>query len=228
MKENQVVMDERDRPDSVWRHTVTTQVLAAGDPETIAAAAAAVQSGELVIVPTDTVYGVGANAFDDRAVRRLYAAKQRERSKGIPILIAEPVDLPTIALDIPPLAEALIARFWPGPLTLILPKHPDLPPSISETDSIAVRMPDHALCRAIIRACGGALAATSANLSGQAPALVVREALDDLAGRAAVAVDDGPSGGQVASTVLDVTGDEPRILRAGPLTMDDLFQEARR
>lgn len=225
MSISQFAMDERGSPRRTWFQT-TTQVLAAADPGAIPAAAAAVQRGELIIVPTDTVYGVGSNAFDELAVLRLFAAKQRERAKGIPILIADAADLMKIAAEVPPTAEQLIARFWPGPLTIVLPKRPDLPPAISQTATIAVRMPDHKLCREIIRAAGGALAATSANLSGRKPALVVREALHDLAGVASVAIDDGPSAGQVASTVVDVTGDLPRILRAGPLAIADLLQEA--
>jgi L-threonylcarbamoyladenylate synthase len=210
-----------------WCGTVTTQVLDARDDGTIQSAAAAVECGELIILPTDTVYGVGTNAFDERSIRHLFTSKQRDRDRGIPVLIADTADLGKIATDIPQMAEKLIALFWPGPLTLVLPKGPGLPPNLSLTDSVAVRMPDHKLCREIIRAAGGALAATSANLSGRAPAVQVSQALYDLAGSVSIAVDDGPSGGQMASTVVDVTGESPRILRQGPLSIADLMQGVR-
>ncbi len=210
-----------------WCETVTTQVLDARDRGTIQAAAAAVECGELIILPTDTVYGVGTNAFDERSIRRLFTSKQRDRDRGIPVLIADTADLGKIATDIPLLAEKLIALFWPGPLTLVLPKRQGLPPSLSLTDSVAVRMPDHKLCREVIRAAGGVLAATSANLSGRAPAVHVSAALYDLAGSVRIAVNDGPSGGQMASTVVDVTGESPRVLRPGPLSIEELMQGVR-
>lgn len=222
MKNNQFLTDEKEYPPYRLRHKArTTQLLAATDPGLIPAVTAAIRRGELIILPTDTVYGVGANAFDEEAIGQLFVVKQRAREKGIPILIAELSDLEKIASDVPPAAEKLIARFWPGPLTLVLPKRPDLPPSISSTGNVAVRLPDHAVCRKIIRAAGGALAATSANLSGQAPAKSVGEALYDLAGTVSVSVDDGPSGGEMASTVIDCSGDTIRLLRAGPLSMEE-------
>ena len=202
--------------------TVTTQVLAADDPRVISEAADAVLRGDLIILPTDTVYGVGASAFDGRAIESLYVAKRRSLDKGIPILIADGADLERLVTDVPSRAAALIRRFWPGPLTLVLPKRKDLPAVISQSDSIAVRMPDHDLSRRLIRAAGGALAATSANLSGHPPALTVNMALQDLAGSVVVAVDAGPSRGEQASTVVDCTGEDLRILRSGPLSMSDL------
>lgn len=204
--------------------TVTTQLFASSDPDAIPAVTTAIQRGELIILPTDTVYGVGASAFDERAIQCLFFAKQRSGDKGIPILLADESDLEKVAASVPPIARRLIARFWPGPLTLVLPKRKDLPPSISETESVAVRMPDHTVGREIIRAAGGTLATTSANLSGNAPAKSAREALSELAGAVAIVVDDGPSGGEMASTVVDCTGDSIRILRHGPIAMEDLLE----
>jgi L-threonylcarbamoyladenylate synthase len=207
------------------RHkTVTTQLFASNDPDTLPAVAEAIKRSELIVLPTDTVYGVGAGAFDDEAVRCLYFVKRRSMEKGIPILLADISDLQKAAASVPPIAEDLIDRFWPGPLTLVLPKRKDLPSSISETESVAVRVPDHEVSRAIIRAAGGMLATTSANLSGLAPAQTAHDALNDLAGAVAVVVDDGPSGGAVASTVVDCTGDSIRILRPGPLKLIDLLE----
>lgn len=217
--------DEKKLPAYWARHkTVTTQLFASSDPNLIPAVEEAIRRSELVILPTDTVYGVGASAFDEEAIRSLFFVKQRSATKGIPILIADEPDLEKIAARVPPIAEDLIARFWPGSLTLVLPKRKDLPPSISETESVAVRLPDHDVGREIIRAAGGTLATTSANLSGHVPAQTAREALDELAGTVAIVIDDGPSGGQMASTVVDCTGETMRILRPGPVTMEDLLE----
>ena len=212
-------------PCSRRQKTVTTQLFTSGDPDTIPVVAEAIQRGELIILPTDTVYGVGTSAFDEEAIQCLFFVKQRSGEKGIPILLADESDLDKVAANVPPIARSLMTKFWPGPLTLVLPKRKDLPPSISETESVAVRMPDHEVGREIIRAAGGTLATTSANLSGNAPAKSAREALRELAGAVAIVVDDGPSGGQMASTVVDCTGDTIRILRHGPVTMEDLLVE---
>lgn len=228
MNNRQILTDDKEYPPYRLRHrTVTTQVLCASDPDTIAAVSAAIRRNELIILPTDTVYGVGTNAFDEEAIRCLFVVKQRAREKGIPILLADVSDLEKVAMDIPPVAKNLIARFWPGPLTLVLPKRPDLPPALSSSGNIAVRIPDHNVSREIIRAAGGALAVSSANLSGHAPAQTVSEALDELAGAVTVAVDNGRSRGQLASTVVDCTGDTIRILRTGPLPMEELLQVER-
>jgi L-threonylcarbamoyladenylate synthase len=212
-------------PCSRRQKTVTTQLFTSGDPDTIPVVAEAIQRGELIILPTDTVYGVGASALDEEAIQCLFFVKQRSGEKGIPILLADESDLEKVAANVSPIARSLMAKFWPGPLTLVLPKRKDLPPSISETESVAVRMPDHEVGREIIRAAGGILATTSANLSGNAPAKSAQEALRELAGAVAIVVDDGPSGGQRASTVVDCTGDAIRILRHGPVTMEDFLEE---
>lgn len=206
---------------------VTTQVLTSDDPDAISAAAAAIGRGDLVVLPTDTVYGVGANAFDEKAVLKLYIVKRRVKEKGIPILVAGIDAVELVAATVPPLAQVLMQRFWPGPLTLVLPKRENLPPAISDTYQIAVRLPDHDVCRRVIAAAGGVLATSSANLSGRPPALTAEAALNDLAGAAAVVIDAGPSGGQIASTVVDCSGQALRILRPGPLSMDELRRAVR-
>jgi L-threonylcarbamoyladenylate synthase len=213
--------------DSPRQVTATAQVVDAAEPGAIKTAASALLRGELVLFPTDTVYGIAANAFNEQAIHSLFIAKQRERTKGIPVLIADVVDLEKVIRDIPAIAEDLITRFWPGPLTIVLPKQETLPPPISNTSTVAVRMPDHELCRAIIRSAGGAVAATSANISGRDPAHTINEALFELAGSVSVAVDGGNSGGQVASTVVDVADGTIRILRRGPLMWEDLVEAVR-
>lgn len=204
---------------------MTTRRLDAADPTAIPAAADLLRRGLPVVLPTDTVYGVGVLPYDAAAVDRLYAVKGRPAEKGIPILLGDVADVAHVAGIIPPAAAALMAHFWPGPLTLIVPRRPELPANLSPDDTIAVRVPDHALARALIRAAGGAVAATSANVSGQPPARAADEALAVLGGRVAAVLDDGPSPGGVASTVVDCTVDPPVVRRAGPLTAADLGLE---
>ena len=204
---------------------MTTRRLDAADPTAIPAAADLLRRGLPVVLPTDTVYGVGVLPYDAAAVDRLYAVKGRPAEKGIPILLGDVADVAHVAGIIPPAAAALMAHFWPGPLTLIVPRRPELPANLSPDDTIAVRVPDHALARALIRAAGGAVAATSANVSGQPPARAADEALAGVGGRVAAVLDDGLSPGGVALTVVDCTVDPPVVRRAGPLTAADLGLE---
>ena len=183
-----------------------------------AQAAAALRQGKLVVLPTDTVYGVAASAFDAAAVRQLYVVKQRPFSKAIPILLADPTDLNKVVRAIPPLAQALIDTFWPGPLTLVLPKSHTLPDVLSPYDGVAVRIPDCDVARAVIRQAGGAVAATSANLSGQPEALTADEAVAYLGNEVAVILDNGRSPGTIASTVVSCQSETPVIVRPGPIT----------
>lgn len=199
-----------------------THLLNAQQPDAVARAADWLRQGQLVAFPTDTVYGVGGDAFNAAAIAQLYAAKQRSLTKGIPILLADPADLDKVTHDIPDAARRLMARFWPGPLTLIVPRHPDLPANISPNDSIAVRIPDCDVARALIRAAGGTVAATSANQSGQPPARTGVEALAALMGLVTAVLDDGPAPGGVPSTIITFTGGQLRIIREGPISAEDL------
>ena len=123
----------------------------ASEPQAIALTAAAIKRGELVVFPTDTLYGIGTNAFDEKAILSLYAVKKRPLDKGIPILLADIADLERVAEAVPQVAEDLMARFWPGPLTLIVPKKNILPRALSNNSGIAVRIPDNEIARALIR-----------------------------------------------------------------------------
>jgi len=199
-----------------------TEILSAKDPDAITTTAAAARQGRLVVIPTDTVYGVGCTVTDDSVIRRLYAAKLRPLDKAIPVLLADPDALPQIVTEVSSTARTLIERFWPGPLTLVLPKRPDLPPALSPTDTVAVRIPDHPVARQVIAAAGGAMAVTSANASGAPPAQTAAAAHDQLAGRVSIVLDDGRAPVGVASTVALLSGAELRILRPGPLSLDDL------
>ena len=199
-----------------------TYLLNAQQPDAIPQAAAWLRQGQLVAFPTDTVYGVGVAAFNAAAIKALYQAKQRPDEKGIPILLADPADLDKVTQNVPGMVRRLMARFWPGPLTLIMPRHPDLPANISPNDSIAVRIPDCDVARALIRAVGGAVAATSANQSGQPPAQTGAEALAALDGLVTAVLDDGPTPGGVPSTIITFVDGDLHIIREGPITAADL------
>lgn len=202
-----------------------TRHLLAGEPSAVLEAAALLRRGYPVVFPTDTVYGVGVLPFDAAAIDLLYDLKGRPTDKGIPVLLAETSDLVKVAADIPIVAQRLIDHFWPGPLTLIVPRRPELPGSISPNEYIAVRLPDHPVARALIHEAGGAVATTSANLSGHEPALSGLAALAALRGRVAAVLDDGFTPGDRPSTIIDCTGARPSIVREGPLSAADLGLE---
>lgn len=196
--------------------------LKASDEEAIKSAAAFLRQGQLVVFPTDTLYGVAAAVNDAAAIDALYRAKGRPDEKGIPVLLSDASALVQVAREVPAVAQGLIERFWPGPLTLVLPRRHELPANLSSDENVAVRMPDDAVARAIIREAGGAVAATSANRSGEPPARDAREAMDALGGRVAAIVDGGQVSHGISSTIVDCTVSPPVILRHGPLTADDL------
>lgn len=201
---------------------MNTLLLQASDPHDLAKAAAFLRQGQLVVFPTDTVYGIAGLATDATAIQALYEVKGRPEDKGIPVLLADATGVDLVARDVPPFAQELIAHFWPGPLTLILPRRLDLPTILTRIETIAVRVPDNAIARAIIRDTGGALATSSANLSGEPPARTAEEALAKLEGQVAAVVDGGPAPHGISSTIVDCTTDPPAILRPGPLTAADL------
>jgi L-threonylcarbamoyladenylate synthase len=181
------------------------------------------KAGALVAFPTDTVYGVGAIVWNGPAVAQLYTAKLRPSGKAIPVLLADPSDLPMVASGLPRGFERLAAAFWPGALTLVVPKAPGIPDEVTGGGpSIAVRVPDHALARALIRAAGAPLATTSANLSGRPSPVTAQEVAAQLGDRIPLILDGGPCPGGVASTVVDLTGPEPAIVRAGPISLDQI------
>jgi L-threonylcarbamoyladenylate synthase len=191
--------------------------LQADHPQAPARVAEQIRRGELIILPTDTVYGVGADPWQAGAVAALYKIKRRSPDRAIPVLLADITDISRLAAEIPPVAHKLALAFWPGPLTIAFPKHPDVLEIVSSLPTIGLRVPDHDATRAVIRACGGALAVTSANISGQPSPLTADEAASALGEGVALVLDGGPCPGGVPSTVVDVTGDQLRIIRPGPL-----------
>lgn len=198
-----------------------TELLPASRPDTIARALEILRAGGLVAFPTDTVYGVGALAFDGAAVESIYAAKNRPVEKAIPILLADAADVDKVAAGLPNIARVLASRFWPGPVTLVVPKLPTLPEAVSATDTVAVRVPNHEVARALLRA-AGPMAVTSANLSGQASPMHAEQVLSQLNGRIPLVLDGGGTPGGIPSTLVNCLSDEPEILRAGPVSLEQI------
>jgi L-threonylcarbamoyladenylate synthase len=190
---------------------VNTQILT---PTQLDLAAQLLRQHRLVAFPTDTVYGVGTLAFDGATVLKLYVAKERPPEKAIPILIADIADLDQVAINVPSIAYRLMETFWPGALTIVVPKQPHIPLEVSTTDTVAVRMPDLDLARDLMRRTGP-LAVTSANRSAGPNPRTAQEVLDQLAGRIDAIVDGGKTPGGVPSTVVDCTPATPAILREG-------------
>jgi L-threonylcarbamoyladenylate synthase len=196
-------------------------VLLSANAEWIQTTLEILQRGGLVAFPTDTVYGVGAPAFDGKAVESIYAAKARPIEKAIPVLIGDAADMEKVGMDIPDIAYKLAARFWPGPLTCVVPKKPTLPESVSATNTVGLRVPDHEVARAILRA-AGPMAVTSANISGQSSPSTAQEVLAQLGGRIDLIIDGGTTPGGVPSTLVDCTGAEIKILREGPISLEEI------
>lgn len=199
-----------------------TKLLNADQTGAIEEAARLLKSGHLIAFPTDTLYGVGADIFNPLAIQQLYVAKRRSLKKGIPILLSDVDKLEDVVSQIPDSALSLAQKFWPGPLTLILPKRDQIPGSISPDDNVAVRVPDNVVARNFIRAAGGAVATSSANRSGEPPALDAQDALGALGDSIAAVLDGGRVSLGVASTIVDCTVSPPRILREGPLSKEEL------
>jgi L-threonylcarbamoyladenylate synthase len=198
-----------------------TEVLPAGSPGAVEAALRVLRAGGLVAFPTDTVYGVGALAFDQDTVQSIYVAKDRPDDKAIPILLGDAIDLPTVALELTDTARRLAEHFWPGPLTIVVRKQPALPAAVSSSDTIGVRVPDHELARQLLRA-AGPMAVTSANLSTHPSPRTAHDVVQQLYGRISLVLDGGTTPGGVPSTVLDCTADEPRVLRQGPISLEEI------
>lgn len=199
-----------------------THVLDAGQ-DSIDRAARALRAGKLVAFPTDTVYGVGAHGFQADAVARLYEVKQRPHSKPIALLVSTPADLERVARAVSDAAQQLAERFWPGALTLIVPRSPVLPSVLTAGgDTVAVRMPDHPVALAVIAAAGAPVAATSANRSGGPDPITAADVMRGLDGAIELVVDAGACPRGVPSTVLDTTTNPPTLRRPGPITASEL------
>lgn len=200
-----------------------TKIISADHPNAIKRALELIRSGKLVAFPTDTVYGLGAQAFSLQAIQKLFQVKNREPNRAIPILLGglDQLDLVTVSMGY--MALRLAEVFWPGPLTLVVPRHPSLPDIIAPGNTIGIRMPDHPLALSLL-GMSGPLATTSANLSGASSPQTAQEVRTQLNRRIPLILDGGRTPGGVPSTVVSCTDKEPVVLRPGPIRMDDLLR----
>lgn len=188
----------------------------------LTAAAGAVRAGQLVVLPTDTVYGLGCDAFSSTAVQDLLDAKGRGRDMPVPVLVGSWSTVDGLVLGVPAVARKLIEAFWPGGLSLVLPHAPSLAWHLGDTrGTVMLRMPLHPVALELLRDVGP-MAVSSANRTGAPPAGTVEQAREQLGDRVPVYLDGGPSGEPVASTIVDLTADEPVVLRAGAVPATEL------
>ena len=200
-----------------------TQYLSADDPQTPGIAAQILQKGDLVAIPTETVYGLGANGLDEQAVAKIFEAKGRPQDNPLILHIAEAADMEKFCHSIPEAAWRLAEKFWPGPLTMVLPAKPTVPArTTAGLSTVAVRCPDCAVTRQIIRLAGVPVAAPSANISGKPSTTTAEHVRHDHDGRIAAIVDGGPCRVGVESTIIDLSEDTPRLLRPGGITPEQL------
>ena len=186
-------------------------------------AASLLREGEVVAFPTETVYGLGANALSDQAVEKIFKAKGRPSDNPLIVHIGAKEQLPMVASHVPEKAERVMEAFWPGPLTVILPRTDQVASLVTAgLDSVGVRMPDHPMALALLREAGVPIAAPSANRSGRPSPTTADHVLADLEGRVAGVLDGGSTGVGVESTVLDATVEPPMILRPGGITREQL------
>ncbi len=189
-------------------------------------AARAVKRGKLVVLPTDTVYGLGADAFSPDAIGALLAAKGRGRGMPVPVLVGSPSTVDGIATRVPPVGRALMEAFWPGGLTLVCHEQPSLQWDLGDSDgTVAIRMPLHPVAIELLRETGP-MGVSSANRSGHQPAQTAAEAVDQLGDSVAVYLEAGPTEDIQPSTIVDVTGAVPRVLRVGAIPVDVLREVA--
>lgn len=190
----------------------------------LAAAARAVRSGRLVVLPTDTVYGLGCDAFSPSAVRSLLKAKNRGPDMPVPVLVGSWSTIDGLVLGVPSAARRLIEAFWPGGLSLVLPHAPSLNWDLGSTKgTVMLRMPLHPVALELLRDVGP-MAVSSANVSGSPPPATVAGAVEQLGNAVPVYLDGGDSGEPVASTVVDLTGDDPLVLREGAVSTADVAE----
>jgi L-threonylcarbamoyladenylate synthase len=190
------------------------------DPGAVARAGELIRAGGLVAFPTETVYGLGANALDPAAVRAVFWAKGRPSANPLIVHVHDSSQVGNVAAEWPDPAARLAARFWPGPLTLVVPKRPGLPDEVTAGGpTVAVRCPNHPVAQALLRAAGVPVAAPSANRSTELSPTRAEHVLKSLGGRIDLILDGGPCPGGIESTVVDVTGDVVRLLRPGLITV---------
>jgi L-threonylcarbamoyladenylate synthase len=181
------------------------------------------KKGGIVAYPTDTVYGLGADPLNEKAVSRIYEVKSRPHNLPLPLLLADKSDLLKVALIVPEVAWRLVEQFWPGGLTLVVKKNVWVPDSITAGgNTVAVRVPDHPVTIALIRGLGNPVVGTSANISGEPSPVTAEEVNRQLGNKVDLIVDGGKCPGGIESTVVDVSGSSPTILREGAVSREDI------
>jgi len=204
-------------------------ILDASEPQredAVRRAAAALGDGEIVVLPTDTVYGVAADAFNPEGTARIFTAKDRPRSLPLPVFVRSPKQLPGICPQLPPGADELLAAYWPGPLTIVVFAQPGLRWELGDNEgTVSVRMPLDDVALEVISAVGP-LAVTGANRSGQPPPATAMEAREQLGGSVRHYLDDGPRSARIVSTIVDLTRREPQVLREGAVPAADVLAVA--
>jgi L-threonylcarbamoyladenylate synthase len=198
-----------------------TKILKTSNPESIPLALKVIRQGGLVGFPTDTVYGLACDPFSSTAVDRLFDAKIRSSNKAVAILVGSVEQLSRLTPGLTESAATLASAYWPGALTLVVPRHPDLPENISPNATIGVRMPDHAFALELLRQ-AGPLGTSSANLSGGSNPLTAEDVFSQLAGRIDLLLDGGTCPGGVPSTVVDCTQEQIAILRQGAISAESI------
>lgn len=194
------------------------------EPEIIAQAGEIIRNGGLVAFPTETVYGLAADAFNEAAVRRVFEVKGRPENKPLPVQVASHYNIDRLTSKIPDGVTILIDAYFPGPLTIILPASECLSKLVTaETGTVGIRMPDHPVALALLRAVGTPIVAPSANPSGEPSPTTAQEVYEYLNGSIDMVLDAGPSQLKTASTVVDMTSGKPRILRVGSISEDELI-----
>lgn len=200
-----------------------TVILDAQAPDTVRRGAEIIRGGGLLGIPTETVYGLGANGLDPDAVLKIFEAKGRPQDNPLILHVCGPEQVEDFCHDVPEAAWTLMERFWPGPLTLVLPARDNVPKrTTANLDTVAIRCPASSLTRAIIAAAGVPIAAPSANISGKPSPTTAAHVLHDMDGKIEAIVDGGPCAVGVESTIVDLTGEKPRLLRPGGVTPDML------
>ncbi len=193
------------------------------DTSSIKRAAALLLAGEVVGMPTETVYGLAANALDEAAVKKIFEAKGRPQDNPLIVHIAEASALDQVSRDIPDAARRLAEAYWPGPLTMVLPRAGQIPDVVTAgLPTVGVRLPAHPIARAFIRQAGVPVAAPSANRSGRPSTTTAAHVLEDMDGRIPAVIDGGPCQVGVESTIVSLTGDKPRLLRPGGISLEQL------
>jgi L-threonylcarbamoyladenylate synthase len=195
----------------------------AAETDHLAAGVRALRNGDVIAYPTETLYGLGADALNPAAVDKLFQLKGRDARNPIPVLVADCPMLAELVTEIPPLAKTLIERFWPGPLTIVLPARRDIPlPLVSSTGGIAVRVSSQPIAAELVKALGRPLTATSANPSGKEPARTILEVKNYFSGAIEIFIDGGNLHSKTGSTVVAISGDRLKMIRPGDVERAEL------